>query len=170
MAAIGIDYGTSNSEVVFFDGKQHQFIKLDPDLDDTNKIRSSVFIYYNDELPLPPVAIIEAKVAQLKRAISEQIDKAKYAYYDAQDPREQRIYSDKIDDLRAELHNQPGLQQRAIQILLKDLTVQDLTLQQLVETGQFAFGEEGFKRYLKTPATGFYWNDCQTTGVFSPKC
>ncbi|GAC13259.1 Hsp70 family protein [Aliiglaciecola lipolytica] len=154
MAAIGIDYGTSNSEVVFFDGEQHHFIKLDPALDAANKIRSSVFIYYEEDLPQPPAPIIEAKVAQIKRAINDQIDKAKQGYYDAVDPREQRIYSDKIDDLRAELHNLPALQRKAIQILLKDMTVQDLSLQQLVETGKFAFGEDGFKRYLNMPDKG----------------
>ncbi|MBU2876825.1 Hsp70 family protein [Aliiglaciecola lipolytica] len=154
MAAIGIDYGTSNSEVVFFDGKKHQFIKLDPDLDAANKIRSSVFIYYEDDLPLPPIGIIEAKVAQIKRAVNDQIEKAKQGYYEAVDPREQRIYSEKIDDLRGELHNLPALQRKAIQLLLKDMTVQDLSLQQLVETGKFAFGEEGFKRYLKMPEKG----------------
>lgn len=154
MAAIGIDYGTSNSEVVFFDGHQHHHIELDPVLDGANKIRSSVFIYYNDELPLPPAPLIEAKVSQIQRAITDQIEKAKHGYYEAQDPRDQRIYSDKIDDLRAEFHNKPALQRRAIQILLKNMTVQDLPLQQLVETGQFAFGEDGFKRYLKTPEKG----------------
>lgn len=154
MAAIGIDYGTSNSEAVYFDGQQHHFIKLDPLQDQSNKIRSSVFIYYEDDLPLPPTDVIENKVLHIQRAITDQIEKAKQSYYEAQDPREQRIYSDKIDDLRAELHNKPALQRRAIQILLKDLTVQDLSLQQLVETGKFAFGEEGFKRYLKTPEKG----------------
>ncbi|WJG10291.1 Hsp70 family protein [Aliiglaciecola sp. LCG003] len=154
MAAIGIDYGTSNSEVAFFDGHKHHFFKLDPSLDATNKIRSSVFIYYEDDLPLPPASIIEAKVSQLKRVINEQIDKAKQGYYDAQDPREQQLYSDKIDNFRSDFHNRPALQRRAIQILLKDMTVQDLSLQQLVETGKFAFGEEGFKRYLKTPEKG----------------
>lgn len=154
MATIGIDYGTSNSEVAYYDGKNHHFIHLDPNVDGTNKIRSSVFIYYEDELPLPSASIIEAKVNQLKRAVSEQIDKAKQGYYDAIDPREQQIYSDKIDNLRSDLHNRPALQRRAIQILLKDLTVQDLSLQQLAETGKFAFGEDGFKRYLKTPEKG----------------
>ncbi|GAA0858973.1 Hsp70 family protein [Aliiglaciecola litoralis] len=154
MAAIGIDYGTSNSEVVYFDGQQHHYIKLDPDLDGANKIRSSVFIYYQDDLPVPPAPVVEAKVAQIQRAITEQIEKAKHGYYDAQDPREQRLYSDRIDELRGELHNRPALQRRAIQLLLKDMTVQDLPLHQLVETGQFAFGEEGFKRYLKTPDKG----------------
>lgn len=154
MAAIGIDYGTSNSEAVYFDGHQHHFIKLDPLQTESNKIRSSVFVYYDDDLPLPPASVIENKVSQIQRAVTDQIEKAKQSYYEAQDPREQRIYSDKIDDLRAELHNKPALQRRAIQILLKDLTVQDLSLQQLVETGKFAFGEEGFKRYLKTPEKG----------------
>ncbi len=154
MAAIGIDYGTSNSEVVYFDGQQHHFIKLDPSLDNANKIRSSVFIYYQDELPTPPIPLIEAKVAQLKRAISDKIDKAKDGYYEAQDPREQRIYSEKINQLRGDLHNLPVLQQRAIELLLESMTVQDLPLQQLVETGEFAFGEEGFKRYLKMPDKG----------------
>lgn len=154
MAAIGIDYGTSNSEVVYFDGQQHHFIKLDPAMEDANKIRSSVFIYYEHELPRPPVPMIEAKVAQIKRAITDQIDKAKDGYYEAQDPREQRVYSDKISDLRTEFHNLPELQRRAIELLLKDMTVQDLSLQQLVETGKFAFGEEGFRRYLKTPEKG----------------
>ena len=46
------------------------------------------------------------------------------------------------------------MQRRAIELLLKDMTVQDLPLKQLVETGQFAFGEEGFKRYLTTPDKG----------------
>jgi hypothetical chaperone protein len=154
MAAIGIDYGTSNSEVVYFDGQQHHFIKLDPSLDAANKIRSSVFIYYEDDLPLPPRDVIEVKVAQIKRAVHEQIEKAKEGYYEAKDPREQKIYSDRIDDLRAEFHNKPAMQRRAIQLLLKDMTVDDLSLHQLVETGQFAFGEEGFKRYLKTPEKG----------------
>ncbi len=154
MAAIGIDYGTSNSEVVYFDGQHHQFIKLDPDVQGSNKIRSSVFIYYEDELPLPPNTVIEAKVSQLQRMIHDQIEKAKQGYYEAIDPREQQIYSDKIDSLRAEFHNRPELQRRAIVLLLKDLTVQDLSLQQLVETGKFAFGEAGFKRYLKNPDKG----------------
>lgn len=39
MAAIGIDYGTSNSEVVFFDGNHHSHVKLDPQVKDGNKIR-----------------------------------------------------------------------------------------------------------------------------------
>jgi hypothetical chaperone protein len=154
MAAIGIDYGTSNSEVIYFDGQQHHFIKLDPLQEASNKIRSSVFIYYDGDLPVPPDSIVEAKVAQIKRAITQQIDKAKDAYYEAPDPREQKIYSERIDDLRAEFHNIPALQRRAIQMLLKDMTVQDLPLHQLVETGKFAFGEEGFKRYLKTPDKG----------------
>lgn len=154
MAAVGIDYGTSNSEVVYFDGQQHQYIKLDPNLDGANKIRSSVFVYYEDELPLPPTSIIEAKVAQIKRAIHDQIDKAKQGYYEAIDPQDQQRYSDKIDTLRSEFHNLPQLQRKAIQILLKDMTVQDLSLLQLVETGKFAFGEEGFKRYLTTPDKG----------------
>ena len=154
MAAIGIDYGTSNSEVSYFDGQQHHFIKLDPNIDGANKIRSSVFIYYENELPTPPTSMIEAKVAQIKRAITEQIDKAKEGYYEAQDGKEQQRFSDQIDDFRAELHNLPALQRRAIELLLKDMTVQDLPLKQLVETGKFAFGEEGFKRYLKTPDKG----------------
>lgn len=154
MAAIGIDYGTSNSEAIYFDGHQHHFIKLDPTQSDINKIRSSVFVYYQDDLPQPPDGVIEAKVSQIQRAITDQIEKAKHSYYEAQDPREQRIYSNKIDDLRAELHNKPALQRRAIQILLKDMTVDDLSLQQLAETGRFAFGEEGFKRYLKMPEKG----------------
>ena len=65
MTAIGIDYGTSNSEVVYFDGAAHQHIKLDPLDKKGNKIRSSVFIYFEDELPPPPDAMVEAKVAQL---------------------------------------------------------------------------------------------------------
>ncbi|MEP1446088.1 MAG: Hsp70 family protein [Paraglaciecola sp.] len=154
MAAIGIDYGTSNSEVVYFDGQQHQFIKLDPSLEAANKIRSSVFIYYKDELPRPPIPMIEAKIAQLKRAISDKIEKAKEGYYQASDPKEQRIHSARIDELRAEFHNLPGLQERAIELLLEDMTVQDLPLHQLVATGEFAFGEEGFKRYLKMPEKG----------------
>lgn len=154
MAAIGIDYGTSNSEVVYFDGKQHHFIKLDPNVEQSNKIRSSVFVYYKDELPRPPVSAIEAKVSQIQRAINDQLEKAKNSYYEAKDPREQRVFSEKIDDLRAQYHNKPVLQRQAIQFLLKYMTVQDLSLNQLVETGEFAFGEEGFKRYLKTPDKG----------------
>lgn len=154
MTAIGIDYGTSNSEAVFFDGQQHHYIKLDPEQDGVNKIRSSVFIYYQDELPVPPAEVVEAKMKQIQRAITDQLEKVKHSYYDAQDPREQRLFSEKINDLRAELHNRPALQRRAIQILLKDMTVEDLPLHQLVETGQFAFGEEGFRRYLKTPEKG----------------
>ena len=154
MAAIGIDYGTSNSEVSYFDGQQHHFIQLDPSIDGAHKIRSSVFIYYENELPTPPVSMIEAKVAQIKRAINDQIDKAKEGYYEAPDPKEQQRYSDRIGTLRAEFHNLPELQRRAIEILLKDMTVQDLPLKQLVETGKFAFGEDGFRRYLKTPDKG----------------
>ena len=154
MAAIGIDYGTSNSEVIYFDGRQHQLIKLDPEQEGSNKIRSSVFIYYDGELPLPPIPLIEAKIAQLKRAVSAQIDKAKAGYYDAIDPREQQIYSDRIDELRAEFHHLPALQERAIEMLMEEMTVQDIPLHRLVETGKFAFGEEGFKRYLLSPDKG----------------
>ena len=46
MAAIGIDYGTSNSEVVFFDGEKYQYFELDQHVENSNKIRSSIFIYY----------------------------------------------------------------------------------------------------------------------------
>lgn len=154
MAAIGIDYGTSNSEVVYFDGQEHHFIKLDPSLEAANKIRSSVFIYYKEELPRPPIPMIEAKIAQIKRAISDKIEKAKEGYYEAQDPKEQGIYSGRIDELRAEFHNLPALQERAIELLLENMTVQDLPLHQLVETGEFAFGEDGFKRYLQMPDKG----------------
>ncbi|WP_100657874.1 Hsp70 family protein [Alteromonas flava] len=154
MPAIGIDYGTSNSEVVYFDGQTHQHIKLDPAVDDSNKIRSSIFIYYEDELPIPPHEVVEAKVKQLQRVLTEQIDKAKQGFYDAQDPQEQQIYSDRIDDLRGQYHDRPALQRRAIQLLLKDMTVQQLSLQQLVETGKFAFGEEGFRRFLAMPDKG----------------
>jgi len=154
MAAIGIDYGTSNSEVAFFDGETHHFIKLDPDIEKANKIRSSVFIYYEDDLPLPPADVIETKVSHIQQAIQQQIEKAKSGYYEASDPREQKLYSDKVDSLRAEFHNRPALQRRAIQLLMKDRTVQDLPLKQLVDTGSFAFGEEGFKRYLKSPEKG----------------
>lgn len=154
MAAVGIDYGTSNSEVVYFDGSIHHHVKLDPHIDDGNKIRSSIFIYYPDELPTPPAEIVEAKVSQLQRAIGEQIDKEKQRFYEAQDPNEQQVYSDRIDSLRGQFHDRPGLQKRAIGLLLKDLTVQDLSLKQLVETGTFAFGEEGFKRFLATPEKG----------------
>ena len=154
MAAIGIDYGTSNSEVAYFDGRQHHFIQLDPSVEAANKIRSSVFVYYEDELPLPPASLIEAKVGQIQQAVNQQIEKAKSGYYEASDPKEQQLYSDKIDALRAEFHNKPALQRRAIQLLMKDMTVQDLSLQQLVESGKFAFGEEGFKRYLKMPEKG----------------
>lgn len=154
MAAIGIDYGTSNSEVVYFDGQQHQFIKLDPALENANKIRSSVFIYYEHELPIPPVDVIEAKVAQIKRALTDQIEKAKDHYFEAKDPREQQRHTDRISELRSEFHNLPALQRRAIQLLLKDMTVQDLSLHELVNSGKFAFGEEGFSRFLKTPDKG----------------
>jgi hypothetical chaperone protein len=154
MTAIGIDYGTSNSEVVHFDGKKHQFIKLDPAVENENKILSSVFIYYEHDLPTPPVAIIDAKVAQLKRVLNEQLDKAKDAYFEAPDPRTQAVYSDKISDLQSQFHNLPALQRRAIALLLKDMTVQDISLNQLVETGKFAFGQDGFTRYLKTPEKG----------------
>ena len=154
MAAIGIDYGTSNSEAIYFDGQEHHLITLDPSQPTANKIRSSVFIYFDGDLPRPPDSAIEAKITQLKGAISQQIEKAKEGYYEAIMPKEQQIYSDKIDVLRAELHNTPVLQRRAIEILLEDMTVQDLPLHRLVESGQFSFGEEGFARYLKTPDKG----------------
>ena len=48
MAAIGIDYGTLNFELVFFDGEKYQYFKLDPHVENSNKIRSSIFIYYED--------------------------------------------------------------------------------------------------------------------------
>ena len=154
MAAIGIDYGTSNSEVVYFDGVRHQHIKLDPQVENSNKIRSSIFIYYEDELPTPPASMVEAKVSQIQRSITEQIDKAKQGYYESQDPKEQDVFSQRIDSLRAQYHDKPALQRRAIQLLLKDMTVQELSLQQLVESGKFSFGEEGFRRFLKTPEKG----------------
>ncbi|MBC3766245.1 Hsp70 family protein [Neptunicella marina] len=154
MTAIGIDYGTSNSEVVYFDGKQHQLIKLDPLSSTPLKIRSSVFVYYEDELPLPPAELVEAKVAQLQRAIGDKLEKAKDGYYSASDPKEQQIYSNRIDSLRGDFHNRPKLQQQAIHLLMEDMTVQDLPLAKLVETGEFLFGEAGFRRYLKSPEKG----------------
>lgn len=154
MTAIGIDYGTSNSEVVYFDGQQYQLIELDPLSDTPCKIRSSVFVYYPDELPLPPAELVEAKVDQLQRAIGTKIDKAKEGYYQAKEPREQQLYSDRIDSLRGDFHNKPMLQQQAIHILMEDMTVQDLSLNKLVETGEFLFGEAGFRHYLKVPDKG----------------
>jgi len=154
MTAIGIDYGTSNSEVVYFDGATHQHIKLDPQDKKGNKIRSSVFIYFDDELPPPPDAMVEAKVAQLKRALNEKIDKAKQGYYSASDPKEQSLYSDRIDSLRAEFHNKPSLQRKAIQQLMHAMSLDEIPLLRLVEYGKFAFGEEGFRRFLKTPNKG----------------
>jgi hypothetical chaperone protein len=154
MAAIGIDYGTSNSEAIYFDGQEHHFITLDPMQKAANKIRSSVFIYFDGELPRPVDSAIVAKVAQLKGAIAQKIEKAKEGYYEASTPKEQQIFSDRIDEHRAEFHNNPALQRRAIEILLEDMTVQDLPLHRLVESGEFAFGEEGFNRYLKTPEKG----------------
>jgi hypothetical chaperone protein len=154
MGAIGIDYGTSNSEVVYFDGDNHHFVQLDPVNADSNKIRSSIFIYFEDELPTPPASMVEAKVSQIQRAIQDQIERTKQNYYEAQDPKEQDIYSGRIDALRGEFHDRPALQRKAIQLLLKDMTVQDLSLLQLVEHGKFAFGEDGFRRFLKHPEKG----------------
>ena len=154
MVALGIDYGTSNSEVVYFDGASHHFVELDPLNKSSNKIRSSIFIYFEDDLPTPPADMIEAKVSQIQRSIQDQIERAKQNYYDAQDPKEQDIFSKRIDSLRGEFHDRPALQRKAIQLLLKDMTVQDLSLLQLVEHGQFAFGEEGFRRFLKHPEKG----------------
>lgn len=154
MTAIGIDYGTSNSEVVYFDGEQHHLVKLDPSHPDSNKIRSSIFIYFDDDLPTPPADMVNVKISQIQRAITDQIDKAKQAYYEAQDSKEQGIFSARIQDLRGQFHDKPELQRRAIQLLLKDMTVQDLSLNQLVKHGKFAFGEEGFKRFLAHPEKG----------------
>ena len=154
MTAIGIDYGTSNSEVVYFDGATHRHIKLDPSLEQGNKIRSSVFIYFEDELPPPPDAMVEAKVSQLQRLINEQIDKAKQGYYDAKDPKEQSRYSNRIESLRGEYHNRPALQRKAIQQLMHAMSLEEIPLLRLVEHGKFAFGEEGFKRFLKMPDKG----------------
>lgn len=154
LAAIGIDYGTSNSEAIYFDGQKHHFIKLDPTQGAANKIRSSVFIYYDGELPRPENSLIEAKVVQIKGVITRQLEKAKEGYYEALTPEKQHMFSDKIDQLRAEFHNTPALQRRAVDLLLEDMTVQDVPLHRLVETGKFAFGEEGFKRYLQMPDKG----------------
>lgn len=154
MVTIGIDYGTSNSEVVLSDGKHHQFVELDPDSKTPFKIRSSVFIYYEDDLPMPPVEVIEDKVQHIKRGISAQLDKAKDKYEDATTPAEQRRYLTQIDQLRGEFHNTPKLQRRAINELLKHQSVDDLPLYKMVETGTFLFGEAGFKQYLKTPEKG----------------
>lgn len=154
MVTIGIDYGTSNSEVVLFDGQQHHYIELDKDSKTPFKIRSSVFIYYEDDLPLPPVEVIQDKVEQIKRSITAQLDKAKDKYEDASTPAEQSRYLKQIDQLRAEFHNTPKLQRRAINELLKNQSVDDLPLQKMVETGTFLFGEAGFKQYLKTPEKG----------------
>ena len=154
MVTLGIDYGTSNSEVVIFDGKEHHYIELDKESKTPFKIRSSVFIYYEDDLPLPPVEVIQEKVERIKRAISTQLDKAKDKYEEATTPAEQNRHLRQIDELRAEFHNTPKLQRRAINELLKNQSVDDLPLQKMVETGTFLFGEAGFKQYLKTPEKG----------------
>lgn len=154
MVTIGIDYGTSNSEVVFFDGQQHHFIELDQDSKTPFKIRSSVFIYYEDDLPMPPVEVIQQKVEHIKSSITAQLDKAKDKYEEATTPVDQKRYLKQIDQLRAEFHNTPKLQRRAINELMKNQSVDDLPLQKMVETGTFLFGEAGFKQYLKTPEKG----------------
>ena len=154
MLTIGIDYGTSNSEVVLFDGQKHHYIELDQDSNTPFKIRSSVFIYYEDDLPLPPVEVIEEKVQSIKRSINAQLDKAKDKYEEATTPADQRRYLKQIDQLRAEFHNTPKLQRRAINELLKNQSVDDLPLYKMVETGTFLFGEAGFKQFLKTPEKG----------------
>lgn len=154
MVAIGIDYGTSNSEVTYFDGHEHHHIKLDPLVPDSSKIRSSVFIYYEDELPLPPTEVIEDRVNQLKHTIQHDIEQAKHSYYSAKDPREQERHSDEIRRLQRQLYDRPALQRKAIQLLLNEMSVQDIPLHRLVETGEFAFGEDGFRRFLKTPEKG----------------
>ncbi len=154
MVTIGIDYGTSNSEVVWFDGDKHHYIELDKDSRTPFKIRSSVFIYYEDDLPLPPVEVIEEKVQRIKTSIQMQLDKAKDKYDEATTPTEQKRYLTQIDQLRGEFHNTPKLQRRAINELLKNQSVDDLPLHKMVETGTFLFGEAGFKQYLKTPEKG----------------
>lgn len=154
MITVGIDYGTSNSEVVWFDGKEHHYIELDSDSRTPFKIRSSVFIYYEDDLPLPPVEVIQQKVDRIKLSIQAQLDKAKDKYEDATTPTEQKRYLTQIDQLRGEYHNTPKLQRRAINELQKDQSVDDLPLHTMVETGTFLFGEAGFKQYLKTPEKG----------------
>jgi len=154
MVTLGIDYGTSNSEVVLFDGQQHHYIELDKESKTPFKIRSSVFIYYEDDLPLPPVEVIEEKVQNIKRSITAQLDKAKDKYEEATTPADQNRYLKQIDQLRAEFHNTPKLQRRAINELLKNQSVDDLPLYKMVETGTFLFGEAGFKQYLKTPEKG----------------
>ena len=154
MVTLGIDYGTSNSEVVLFDGETHHYIELDKDSKTPFKIRSSVFIYYEDDLPLPPVEVIQEKVEMIKRAISAQLDKAKDKYDEATTPQEKNRYLKQIDEFRGEFHNTPKLQRRAINELLKNQSVDDLPLYKMVETGTFLFGEAGFKQYLKTPEKG----------------
>ncbi len=154
MVTLGIDYGTSNSEVVLFDGQSHHYVELDKDSKTPFKIRSSVFIYYEDDLPLPPVEVIQEKVELIKRSITAQLDKAKDKYEEATTPADQSRYLRQIDELRAEFHNTPKLQRRAINELLKNQSVDDLPLQKMVETGTFLFGEAGFKQYLKTPEKG----------------
>lgn len=154
MVTLGIDYGTSNSEVVLFDGQSHHYIELDKESKTPFKIRSSVFIYYEDDLPLPPVEVIQEKVELIKRSITAQLDKAKDKYDEATTPADQSRHLRQIDELRAEFHNTPKIQRRAINELLKNQSVDDLPLQKMVETGTFLFGEAGFKQYLKTPEKG----------------
>ena len=154
MITIGIDYGTSNSEVVFYDGTEHQYVELDSASKTPYKIRSSVFIYYEDDLPLPPVSVIEEQVMRIKSSISAQLDKAKDKYAEATTPADQRRYLKQVDQLRAEFHNLPKLQRRAINELLKNQSVDDLPLSKMWESGQFLFGEACFKQYLKTPEKG----------------
>ena len=91
MAAVGIDYGTSNSEVVYYDGTNHQFIELDPLAKSSNKIRSSIFFYYEDGLPLPQPEMVERKIEHIQRALKDQLDKAKQGYYEAKDPKEPKV-------------------------------------------------------------------------------
>lgn len=154
MVAIGIDYGTSNSEVAFFDGQKHHHIHLDPLVEHSSKIRSSVFIHYEDELPLPPVEVIEARMGQLKHEIQHDIEQAKHGYYDAKNPREQERFEDEIRHLQRQLYDRPALQRKAIRLILNEMSVQDIPLHRLVETGEFSFGEAGFRRFLKTPEKG----------------
>lgn len=154
MNVLAIDFGSSYSTCcALVDGTVTQ-VSVDPYSKSPERLRSSVFFHFRDkELPLPSAELVNARVQSLKNEIGTRLDTAKEEYFSAK-PADQARFERKINDLRGEFHDNVGLQRKAIAFLMRDKTIDKLSLEELVNHGDSLLGEQGFAEYLKEPEKG----------------
>ncbi|WP_199610252.1 Hsp70 family protein [Flocculibacter collagenilyticus] len=155
MNVLAIDFGSSYSTCCAVVNGKTISINVDPHSKSPERLRSSVFFHFRDrELPLPAAELVNAKISEMKTEIGTRLDTAKEEYFATNKPDEQQRIERRINQLRGEFHDNVTLQRKAIAILMRDKTIDKLTLDELVEHGDAILGELGFSDYLKQPDKG----------------